>query len=565
MKNIFKKLISVVLLLVLLLSPGVDALSVFANEITEQPTTEQQTTSEENQLNETKKSTQEDPVVQEEEAPVVGISPQAYPGSVNPAELELTARFLTGDNDYDLDFGVSTVSSPVFQFQIDFKSIIYAVDAAYKPGDLILVVPDFFTLISNTSNSNQFEYLDRVVDPVSGRQAARYRNIVDIGPGETGSIVFETQFDHNKQEFFVVENIEGVNRAFFRTTDWFAHISGTVSYGDNTQEDVSADTTDNLMSAQYEQLKKDVIVNKSSNQTSDIPVSLKGSENDYFWADYHLDYRYNSTQLWELSNYNSAELVDYLPLGAELVSVRSHTGDTLYEMGADNSSSIVSYNPATNVVKVPVEMAQQNLSRRVTLQVRFPKTTFQDTDTVVNNIDITGYYHGESIADTAILDSSNVAIKLSEYEFLYIGDIYSMRKTYGTSSSNKQLFVNSLISDDLNSRPYNLHVTKKISTVPVDVVVGDNIRAWESNNTTPAYDMLSTTESYVKSFVIRGVPAGISSGTTELYVLKEGQAGNLSDYTLYSTYDSSITQFLTFSKDEKIVSYFIVIKVLQVL
>lgn len=475
------------------------------------------------------------------------------------ASLELNAKFTNSPTNLDLG---PRYESTTFDVEVNYKVSINTVDAFYEVGDLEIIIPHFFkSQFVSISNSNHFEVVDtNYLDPITGKRALKLVNNVKILPGDYGVIKLGAIIDLEYQpivSFFSVEKDNSINKAYYKDSEWYSSISGKVTYSDSCAE-VASNSTANKLSVKMELVKQPYTINKSSRTMNNVPKSLIGQEDDYYWVEYKLSYLVDKSQaLWTIWEGN---LVDKLPKDAELVRVISENSGVIYEIGTDNSTSKVHYNTVDNIVTIPLSNAY--------VQVRYPKSIFNDASQPENFVDIVGYYKGETKDDSSVLASDNdiVTIGLKRFEFVNnTGDSgdsnnYTVFKEFYDKSP---LYVNPLKTDILGYSQYSLGFYKAVVTEPVDIVIGDDLRLWEYNNKLPNYEIIEGDSHYVDMLFISGLPIGVSSGEVELYVLKAGQSGEIENYEKFPLPvkpQPSRLGPVYIGKDKQVVAYYVVYK-----
>ncbi len=198
--------------------------------------------------------------------------------------------------------------------------------------------------------------------------------------------------------------------------------------------------------------------------------------------------------------------------------------------------------------------------RVATFYVGFPKSVYHDDNlNITNHVYLRGTYYDET--ERKILAEDNLTINLSDYNYSFPGQLYSISKTMDSNrSANAQgkMYYQGIIGQDdelLNSDLALLYAKAIYTGKPMDVIIGDDVLFIQDENGN--YRRLLDDEYFFKNvkvsnfYNMNGQSFSASKYDGELWVrykdsnefIKYGEAKNT-----------------TFSENEKVVGYYILLK-----
>ena len=193
--------------------------------------------------------------------------------------------------------------------------------------------------------------------------------------------------------------------------------------------------------------------------------------------------------------------------------------------------------------------------------VGYPRAEY---NTDANNLAITNtaYLYGKYLSEEAqsLLKESSVSLNLSNFEFQYSGNLYSLSKS--TTGYNKLIYQgitgeNPLFNDSISSS-WTLTPTTKYVGDKYDIHVGDDLIFVPLDN--GDYRKLNDDEYYFKSISFPVLKNGSNQTITEKYTVQlYTRTANSTNFELYSEFLNTSKTF-SFTQQDAIVGFYFVIK-----
>jgi len=251
--------------------------------------------------------------------------------------------------------------------------------------------------------------------------------------------------------------------------------------------------------------------------------------------------------------YKDIRVVDQFPEECIVYNVNGN----LLEPNDEIGTYYLEYNNSNDSV-------YKNGSHVFSVIVGYPKSIYNAEN---NNLEITnvaseyGKYARES--NYTYFGDSSLTINLTDYKIAYPGALYNYVKKNknGTNSMNPySMYYQNIISERAyNSTTWNMPVTAYYIGKPMTVVVGDDLLYYTNNNN--EIERLGDNDYYFTDAVIPILANANSQKISNRYDYEVWvrKAGN-SDYEIYKTGVYSGYTTTSFSKDDKVVGWYIKIK-----
>ena len=308
-------------------------------------------------------------------------------------------------------------------------------------------------------------------------------------------------------------------------------------------------------------------INLTKQATSLPNVDNLSLSEDYYWVKYvfcHDNARASNENTTNQSNcfypyqgvyIGDIKVVDILPKECLVYNTKGELIEPIDDNGTYNFTYANSYTGYDSIYK----------KYSFSAIVGYPKSIYNEEN---NNLEITntaseyGIYAKET--DYTYFGDSSVTINLANFKFTYDGDLYSISKNIDMNNyvSPSKLYYQSIIENDesYSKAKWYMPVTAIYTGTPMTVKVGDDLLY--ATNTSGTFSKLEDDEYYFteiyKPTLGNANKDVISQNyTCELWVRKANQ----SEYTLNTSFvNTSSTQTFTFTKEDQVVGWYILIK-----